>query len=283
MKTFAYTKALQYWAERVKPLILSKPHKLAGNILELRWAIEAFMTFEDSEVLGNDTAPWGHNVCCSHRACPRGSFSVAYSRRQPGPSIGHITQTSMPATPLGETLLQCVAPTNQPSACLPGLEENAREPPQVTMPPAPLMEAEKVAEAEEVAALATSGWTQGHPSRAVVPVGLDPHSLCDEWCHCHSQRRAYLWAEKNQQGGSASDSVPGAIQGSPAATCNSSPLVTLSHSMETLMEGAIVWPWVPLLGFADITNTLQRSQLPWTPPELTEEQAPLQSQGLPCS
>ena len=86
-------------------------------------------------------------------------------------------------------MLQHAAPTNQPSACLPGLEENAREPPQVTMPMTPPMEAEEVAEeeeAEEIVALAMSGWTQVHPSRAVVPVGLVPHSLGDEWHHCHS-------------------------------------------------------------------------------------------------
>ena len=80
----------------------------------------------------------------------------------------------MPATPLGETLLQCAAPTNQPSACLPGLKENAREPPQVTKPLTPLMEG------EEVVTPAPLGWTQVHPSRAVVPVGLVPHSLGDE-------------------------------------------------------------------------------------------------------
>ena len=69
-----------------------------------------------------------------------------------------------------------------------------------------VVEAAKVVEAEEVAearetekdmALATPGWTQIHPSRAAVPVGLVPHGLGDEQhcgcsCSCHSQRRAHL-------------------------------------------------------------------------------------------
>ena len=129
MKTLADAKALQYWAERTKPPILGKPHQLVGSILELRQAIKPFTTFKDSEVLSNNTAPWSHDVYWSHWVCPRGSFSVAFSRRWPGPSIGHITQTSVLATPLGETLLQCTVPTNQTSTCLPGQEENAKEPP----------------------------------------------------------------------------------------------------------------------------------------------------------
>ena len=270
MKTLAYAKAFQYWAERTKPLILGNPCQLVGSILELRQSIEPFTTFKDSKVLSNNTAPWGHDVCCSHGAFLRGSFSVASSRRQPGPSIGLITQTSMLATPLGETLLQCAVPTNQPSTGLPGLEENAREPPWVTTLLTPLMEVEEVTEAEEVVALVTLGWTQIHPYRVVVP-----HSLHDEWhcCHSHSHhswRRAHLQAEKNQQIGNPNDFVPG----SPVTTCNSSPLATSSPSMETLMEGTIIWLWVPLLGFTDIANTLQRSQSPETLLEPTEEHSP---------
>ena len=125
---------------------------------------------------------------------------MAYGRRQPGPSVCHITQTSVPATRLGETPLQCAAPTNQPSTCLPELEEKAREPPQVTMPPTPPEKAKEVVKAvktEEVAALVNPVWIQVHPSRPVVPVGIVPHSLGDEQhCHhshsCHSCKRASL-------------------------------------------------------------------------------------------
>ena len=55
-KTLAYAKDLQYWAERAKPSIPSEPSQLAKSILELRQAMESFMTFKDSEVLGNNTA-----------------------------------------------------------------------------------------------------------------------------------------------------------------------------------------------------------------------------------
>ena len=99
-KTLAYAKVLQYWVERVKPLIPSKPDQLAGSIQELRQTMELLMTFQDSEVLSDDTIPHRPEVCCSIWVHPRGSFSVAYSGWWPGPSIGQVTQTSMPATPL---------------------------------------------------------------------------------------------------------------------------------------------------------------------------------------
>ena len=175
-KTLAYAKALQYWVERVKPLIPGEPCQLVGCVLELRLAMEAFTTFQDSKVLGNDITPWGHSLW----ACPRGSFSMAYSRQQPGSSIGSTTQTSM--LPLGETLLPHAAPTAQPSSCPP---ENAREPLPVTsllMPPGEAKEdvkAKEVEGAEEVTAQVPPGWTQVHPSRPVVHVGLVPHSLAD--------------------------------------------------------------------------------------------------------
>ena len=56
IKTLAYAQALQYWAERAKPLIPSDPHHLAGSVLELMWAMEPLTTFEDSKVLAYDTA-----------------------------------------------------------------------------------------------------------------------------------------------------------------------------------------------------------------------------------
>ena len=101
--TLAYAKMLQYWAERLKLSIPGEPHQLAGCVLELRWAMKPFTNFEDLEVLGDNTTPWDHDVCHNHQACPRGSFSAAYNGRWLGPSVGHIAQASVPATPLGET------------------------------------------------------------------------------------------------------------------------------------------------------------------------------------
>ena len=118
----------------------------------------------------------------------------------------------MLATPLGETL-QHAELTEQPSTGLPGLEESAGEPlkvitlltPQIEVVeavtitlPTPLIEiveAAKVVEVEEVAearetekdmALATLIWTQIHPSRAAVAMGLVPHSLDNGWYWCCS-------------------------------------------------------------------------------------------------
>ena len=236
-KTLAYAKALQYWVERSKPSIPSKPHQFMKSILELRWAMEPFTTFEDSEVLSDDTTSQDIDVFHSHQVQPRGSVSVAYSGRWPGPRVSHIVQAFLPATPLGETPLWCVAATNQPSACLPEQEEKARELPWVATlltPPEEVVkleepeevmkpeEAEKVEETGKVVGLMTLVWTQIHPSRPVLPVGLVPHSVGDEQhhhhsCSCDSHRRASLWAE-NQQSGSADDSVPDATWGSPVTT-----------------------------------------------------------------
>ena len=290
-KTLVYARALQYWAERVKPLIPGKPHQLAGSILLLRQAMEPLMTFQDSEVLGDDTNPWGPEVCHNLWAHPRRSFSVAYSERWPGPSIGQIAQTPVPAIPLGETL-QSATPTDQSSPSLPGLDESAGEPPwAITLPTPPMevVEAAKVVEVEEVAdtretekdmALATLGWTQIHPSRAAVLVELVPHSLGDEQCCCHSHRhhrwrKTHLWAEQDQQSGDTSGSAPG----SPMTTHNSSPQATSSPRVETSMEGTMVRQQAPSPGFTDIANTLQRIQPLWTPLGLIEEQAPTQMAG----
>ena len=61
-KTLAYAKALQYWAEKAKPLLPGKPHQLTESILELRQAMEPLTTFQDSEVLGDDTISHGLEV-----------------------------------------------------------------------------------------------------------------------------------------------------------------------------------------------------------------------------
>ena len=158
-------------------------------------------------------------------------FSVAYSRRWPGPSIDHIAHASVPAIPSGETPLQCAASTNQPSTCLPGLEEKAREPHKLLHHQHLQRKQRKLWKQRKQRKLWLHQpvWTQFYPSRPVVPVRLVPHSIGDEWhchcsCSCHSCRRASLWAEKNQQSGSTSDSLPNATQGSPVTTCNSSPL-----------------------------------------------------------
>ena len=90
-KTLAYAKALQYWAEKVKPLLPSKSCQLAESILELRQAMEPLITFQDSEVLVGDTSPHGPEVCHTIWAHPMGSFSVACSGRWLGPSIGQVT------------------------------------------------------------------------------------------------------------------------------------------------------------------------------------------------
>ena len=56
-KTLAYGEALQYWEERVKPPIPGEPCQFVGSVLELGQAMGPFTTFDDSEVLGDDTIP----------------------------------------------------------------------------------------------------------------------------------------------------------------------------------------------------------------------------------
>ena len=60
------------------------------------------------------------------------------------------------------------------------------------------------------------------------------------------------------------------------ATPKEGPLATLSLRVETPPEGTIAWLQAPLPGFADIADTLQRSQLPPTPPEPMMELSPTQ-------
>ena len=242
------------------------------------------MTFGDSEVLGNDTTPWDCNACHNHWACSRGLFQWPTVEDNQGLVL--VISLIPPCQPLPwekpYSNMQCSL-TIPPHACQDWkrMQGSPRESLHCWHPPqeAEVVKAEEVVEAEEVVALAPLGWTQVHHSRPVVPVGLVPYSLGDEqhhYCnhsHC-SWRRAYLPAEKNQQNGGTGDSVIGATWGSPVTTHNSSQLATLSPSMGTLMEGAIVWLQVPPLGIADIVNTLWRSQQPQTQLELTEEQAP---------
>ena len=183
----------------------------------------------------------------------------------------------------------CSTP-NWPSTGLPGLTESAGEPPQASTPLTPLMEVVKAAkcvkaakvvemegvagarETEEDVALVTPHWTQICPSRAAVPVGCVPHSLGDkQCCHCshsdQSRKRAYLWAEQDEQSGGPSSSA----SGSPTTTHNCSPLATSSPRAETSMEGSIARLQAPPPGFADIANVLWRSQPPQTPLRPIEE------------
>ena len=54
--TLAYAQALQYWAEEANPLAPSEPRCLAMNVIELRWCIGKYTTFNEHDVfegLGN--------------------------------------------------------------------------------------------------------------------------------------------------------------------------------------------------------------------------------------
>ena len=49
-KTLAYAKALQHWAEEVRPPLLGKLHQLAECFHELQESMEPFTTFTDAKV-----------------------------------------------------------------------------------------------------------------------------------------------------------------------------------------------------------------------------------------
>ena len=135
-----------------------------------------------------------------------------------------------------------------------------------------IMEAAKVVEAAEVVemgevaearekeedmALATPVWTQVHPSRAPVPVGLVHYSLGDEQqCHhshsCHSQQQAHLQSEQDWQSSDPSCST----SGSSTTTHYCSPLAASSCRAETSMEGSIARLQAPLPGYAYIADVL---------------------------
>ena len=53
---FATLRALQYWAEKVQPLIPGQPCCLVESVVELQWAMELLVTFIEVEVFAA-TAP----------------------------------------------------------------------------------------------------------------------------------------------------------------------------------------------------------------------------------
>ena len=290
-KTLAYAKALQYWAEKAKTLLPGKAHQLTESILELRQAMEPHTTFQDSGFLGDDTIPCSPEVCHTIQGHPRGSFLVAHGGGWLGASIGYVTQTFMPATPLGGTLQQAV-PTDQPSTSLQELEESAGNPHE------PLLhdtsdescgssqsdaskKGAETRETEKDMVPVTPVWTQIHPFRAAVPVELVPKSLgeehcCCHSCSCHSDRRDHLWAEQVQQSSNISGSAPGSL----TMTCDSSPQATSNPRVETSMQEAKVRLQAPPLGFADIASILWKGQPLQTLLRPIEEQTPTPMVGF---
>ena len=53
-KTLAYSKALQFWAEKAQPPMPDQPCQLAECVWELKEAMGPLTTFTDEEVLSND-------------------------------------------------------------------------------------------------------------------------------------------------------------------------------------------------------------------------------------
>ena len=53
LKTLAYAKALQFWAEKAQPPMPGEPYQLAGCVWELRETMEPLMMFTDTKVFGN--------------------------------------------------------------------------------------------------------------------------------------------------------------------------------------------------------------------------------------
>ena len=53
----AYAQALQFWAEKANPPTQGQPHLLAGSILELREAMEYYISFPDDAVFGTMALP----------------------------------------------------------------------------------------------------------------------------------------------------------------------------------------------------------------------------------
>ena len=218
--------AFQHWAEIAQLLMLGEPHHLAESILELWWALEPLTTFFDLEVLDDapssrlaDPIPYECSLSLAHQAHPRGSYSVACDRGQPGSHVSFTTQMTVLATLPGEAIPHQTAPTSQPSEHMPGFAESVKEPPWAMMSPTPSPKAEEITalvplpKTEEDVALAPSGWMQLHSSRSVDPLGLVLPDLGTEWCCCHncshsSHKRAQAWAEKYQQeDGDPNDSI----------------------------------------------------------------------------
>ena len=58
-KTVAYVQALHYWVEKANPPMSGQPHLLVRSILEVRKAMEPYMSFSDDAILDGATSQEG--------------------------------------------------------------------------------------------------------------------------------------------------------------------------------------------------------------------------------
>ena len=142
-QTLAYTKTLQYWAEKAQPPIPGKPNYLAGSVLELRWAMEPLVTFSDEEVLAaavpsnwievtvprlaEPTPVEPHCSCrwsCSHNTLAHPNWSLMAACGRDWPTV--MKKRDEPAILPKEVMMQLPVPEHKSPCPPPGFVEIAR-------------------------------------------------------------------------------------------------------------------------------------------------------------
>ena len=71
-KMVAYAQALQFWAEKSNLPTQGQPHLLAGSILELREAMECYISFPNDAVFGDMALP-EESLAIQRKLLPRAS------------------------------------------------------------------------------------------------------------------------------------------------------------------------------------------------------------------
>ena len=104
-KTVAYAQVLQFWIEKLNPPTQGQPHLLAGSILELREAMECYLSFPDNAVFGSVALPEESLTTQSEETTPKSAqpvstnssseeAAVKVTKREPTPPVRPAEGTS---------------------------------------------------------------------------------------------------------------------------------------------------------------------------------------------
>ena len=76
-KMVAYAQALQFWVEKADPPTQDQPCLLAGNVLELREAMECYVCFPDDAIFGGMALPEESLTIQSEKTIPKSAQPVS--------------------------------------------------------------------------------------------------------------------------------------------------------------------------------------------------------------
>ena len=115
-KTVAYAQTLQYWTEKANPPMPDWPHLLARYILELRKAIESYVSFSDDAIVDGTTSWDGPLEDVTGVIIPRGTLPTSTStptKEEPAEGPAPLEVATEEEAPAGKPLK---GPTHLPVA-----------------------------------------------------------------------------------------------------------------------------------------------------------------------